>query len=82
MSAASWRLHNDTWTHDCKVKGERLLLTREQLSIYRIDPHNRPVGGDVGKWEYDDPPGCPWCYGLPEELAEVVALVDKRKRKK
>ena len=78
----TWQYSGDQWNHLCPEKGH-LVLTREQMNVYFVDKENR-IGGlnaTKGKWDYDDPPGCCFCGGLPVELAAVVQIVNKRREK-
>jgi hypothetical protein len=77
-----WALTEEIWHHDCPEKGERLLFTREQLGVYFLSAQGKELVSTSakGKWEYDSA-GCPWCNGLPAELAAVVAIVNQRREK-
>lgn len=85
MTKPEFVLGNDGYyEHRCQEFG-RLMLTREQMGVYRV-AHYQIVSDDSGTahWEIDPSAGCPWCGHLPDDLVDAVreARTWERRKKK
>ncbi len=65
------RKEQDYYDHNCRKRG-RIILHYEQMSFYKVE--SRTIASrrtSTAHWEIDPPAGCPWCYGMPEDLRAV-----------
>lgn len=76
---SEWEAQKDRWAHHCQEYGN-LVLTREQMGVYLVVNYQISDRSPKGKWEVDEPPGCPWCGHFPVEL--VIPIQSARSRRK
>lgn len=76
-----WHLTGTRWKHLCSKNGN-IILTREQMGVYLIANSTIVERSSTGKWQVDEPPGCPWCGHFPVELIEPIRQARKRRRPK
>lgn len=75
-----WHHTDGKWKHICKKRG-RVILTREQMGVYLILNSMIVERSLTGKWQVDEPPGCPWCGHFPVELIEPIRTARSRRPK-